>query len=151
MDIRAILHHIQQGVSDRRTAQELRVNRRTVQQYRKWATEQGLLTGPLPPPEELQALLNQTLAEKLAPQNQSTVAKYTEQITKMHKEGVETAAICARLQTRGIPWLQIRGAVRGSPQLLMIDKASTCGRQKRPFAASICSTDAIHQKLGRTS
>ena len=47
MDIRAILHHIQQGVSDRRTAQELKVNRRTVQQYRKWATEQGLLTGPL--------------------------------------------------------------------------------------------------------
>jgi transposase len=101
MDIRAILHHIQQGVSDRRTAQELKVNRRTVQQYRKWAGEQGLLTGPLPPPEELQALLNQTLPEKLAPQNQSSVAKYTDQITKMHKEGVETAAICARLQERG--------------------------------------------------
>ena len=51
VDIRSILHHIQQGVSDRRIARELEVNRRTVQQYRKWAEEQGLLAGALPPPE----------------------------------------------------------------------------------------------------
>ena len=47
MDIRAILHQIQQGASDRQTAKALKVNRRTVQQYRQWATEQGLLDGPL--------------------------------------------------------------------------------------------------------
>lgn len=102
MDIRAILHHIQQGVSDRRTAEELGVNRRTVQQYRKWAQEQGLLAGPLPPPEQLQALIKQRLPAQLPPQNRSSVAQYQEQIVKLHQQGVEIAAIWARLQGRGI-------------------------------------------------
>lgn len=70
MDIRAILYHIQQGASDRRTARELKVNRRTVQQYRQWAGEQGLLVGALPPADQLQALINATLP----PQSQSSVA-----------------------------------------------------------------------------
>ncbi|MFN8469042.1 MAG: IS21 family transposase [Caldilineaceae bacterium] len=101
MDIRAILHHIQQGVSDRRTAEELGVNRRTVQQYRKWAQEQGLLAGPLPPPEQLQALIKQRLPAQLPPQNRSSVAQYQEQIVKLHQQGVEIAAIWARLQEQG--------------------------------------------------
>jgi transposase len=101
VDIRAILHHIQQGASDRRTAEELGVNRRTVQQYRQWATAQGLLTGPLPPPEQLQALIDQTLPAKMPPQNQSAVAAYAGQIGQLHQQGVEIAAIWARLQDQG--------------------------------------------------
>ncbi len=101
MDIRAILHHIQQGVSDRRTAEELGVNRRTVQQYRKWAQEQGLLASPLPPPDELQARIKQTLPALLPPQNRSSVAQYQEQIVKLYQQGVEIAAIWARLQEQG--------------------------------------------------
>lgn len=101
MDIRAILHHIQQGVSDRRTAEELGVNRRTVRQYRRWAQEQGLLAGPLPPPDELQARIKQTLPAQLPPQNRSSVAQYQEQIVKLHQQGVEIAAIWARLQEQG--------------------------------------------------
>ncbi|MFN8469745.1 MAG: helix-turn-helix domain-containing protein, partial [Caldilineaceae bacterium] len=101
MDIRAILHHIQQGVSDRRTAEELGVNRRTVRQYRRWAEEQGLLAGPLPPPEQLQARIKQTLPAQLPPQNRSSVAQYQEQIVKLHQQGVEIAAIWARLQEQG--------------------------------------------------
>jgi transposase len=101
MDIRAILHHIQQGVSDRRTAEELGVNRRTVRQYRRWAQEQGLLSGPLPPPEQLQARIKQTLPAQLPPQNRSSVAQYQEQIVKLHRQGVEIAAIWARLQEQG--------------------------------------------------
>ena len=66
VDIRSILHHIQQGVSDRRIARELGVNRRTVQQYRKWAEEQGLLAGALPPPEQLQELLKRTSGKAAA-------------------------------------------------------------------------------------
>ena len=99
MDIRSILHHIQQGVSDRRIARELGVNRRTVQQYRKWAEEQGLLAGALPPPEQLQELLKRTLPEKQPPQNRSSVTAYEEQIIKLHNAGVEVAAIVARLPT----------------------------------------------------
>jgi transposase len=101
MDIRVILHHIQQGVSDRRTAEELGVNRRTVRQYRRWAEEQGLLAGPLPPPEQLQARIKQTLPAALPPQNRSSVAQYQEQIVKLHQQGVEIAAIWARLQEQG--------------------------------------------------
>ena len=101
MDIRAILHQIQQGASDRQTAKALKVNRRTVQQYRQWAQEQGLLVGPLPPPEQLQALINQTLPGKLPPQNHSSVAQHQEQIVKLYKQGVEIAAIWARLQEQG--------------------------------------------------
>lgn len=101
MDIRAILHHIRQGASDRRTAEELGVNRRTVRQYRRWAEEQGLLVGPLPPPEQLQALIKQTLPAPLPPQNRSSVAQYEEQIVKLYQQGVEIAAIWARLQEQG--------------------------------------------------
>ena len=88
MDIRSILHHIQQGVSDRRIARELRVNRRTVQQYRKWAKGQGLLAGALPPPEQLQELLKRTLPEKQPPQNRSSVTAYEAQIIKLYNAGV---------------------------------------------------------------
>ena len=84
MDIRAILHQIQQGASDRQTAKALKVNRRTVQQYRQWAQEQGLLGGPLPPPEQLQALINQTLPGKLPPQNQSSVVQHQEPVSYTH-------------------------------------------------------------------
>ncbi len=101
MDIRAILHQIQQGASDRQTAAALKVNRRTVHQYRQWAEEQGLLNGPLPPPEQLQALINETLPAKQPPQNQSSAAQYQEQIVKLYKQGVEIAAIWARLQEYG--------------------------------------------------
>ena len=101
VDIRSILHHIQQGASDRQTARELGVNRRTVQQYRKWAEERGLLAEPLPPPEQLQELLKQTLPEKQPPQNRSSVTAHEEQIIQLHNAGVEVAAIVARLQEQG--------------------------------------------------
>lgn len=101
VDIRSILHHIQQGVSDRRIARELEVNRRTVQQYRKWAEEQGLLAGALPPPEQLQELLKQTLPEKQPLQNRLSVTAYEQQIIQLHNAGVEVAAIVARLQEQG--------------------------------------------------
>jgi transposase len=48
MDIRGILNHIRAGSSNRQIAQDVKVDRRTVQRYRQWAQEQGLLEGPLP-------------------------------------------------------------------------------------------------------
>ena len=59
------------------------------------------MAGALPPPEQLQELLKQTLPEKQPPQNRSSVTAHEEQIIKLHNAGVEVAAIVARLQEQG--------------------------------------------------
>ena len=56
MDIRELLIQVRAGVSDRRIAQDLKLNRRTVKRYREWAQEQGLLEDGLPSLEALQQL-----------------------------------------------------------------------------------------------
>jgi hypothetical protein len=43
VDIRAIVHHIRAGESDRRIGKDLKVDRRTVKKYRAWAKTHGLL------------------------------------------------------------------------------------------------------------
>jgi transposase len=48
MDIREMLNHIRAGSSNRQIAQDIGVDRRTVQRYRQWAQEQGLLEARLP-------------------------------------------------------------------------------------------------------
>lgn len=101
MEIRVILHHLRSGASDRRIARELRVDRRTVKRYRKWAQAEGLLVAALPGVEVLQQRIEQTLAEKAAPQNVSSAQAYGERIEKLYGEGVEVAAIHQRLQEAG--------------------------------------------------
>jgi transposase len=101
MDIRELLRHIRANSSDRRVHRETGVHRLTVKRYREWAAEQGLLAGPLPPIEELQALLDATLPNRRPPQNVSSVEPYHDIVKKLHKEGVEIAAIRERLKERG--------------------------------------------------
>lgn len=101
MDIRELLRHIQANASDRRVHRETGVHRLTVKRYREWAAEQGLLAGPLPPIEELQALIEATLPNQRPPQNVSSVEPYHDIVEKLHKEGVEIAAIRERLKERG--------------------------------------------------
>ena len=101
MDIRELLRHIQVNSSDRRVHRETGVHRPTVKRYREWAAEQGLLAGTLPPIEELQALLEETLPKRQPPQNVSSVEPYHDVVEKLHKEGVEIAAIRERLKERG--------------------------------------------------
>ena len=101
MDIRELLRHIQANPSDRGVQREIGVHRQTVRRYREWAAEQGLLSGPLPPLEGLQALLEATLPNPKAPQNVSSVEPYRDIVTQLRKEGVEIAAIYQRLKERG--------------------------------------------------
>ena len=101
MDIREILIHIRAGSSNRQIQRDTQLDRRTVRRYRQWAHEQGLLEGSLPPLEELQALLAETLPEKTPPQNTSSAAPYRKQIEKWLKEKVEVAAMYQRLQEGG--------------------------------------------------
>ena len=49
MDVRELLLHVRAGSSNRQIAQDMRVDRRTVARYRKWAAEQGLLEEALLP------------------------------------------------------------------------------------------------------
>lgn len=101
MDIREILNHLRSAASDRQIHRDTGIARRTVKRYREWAQAQNLLEGPLPPLEELQALLESTQPGSSPPQNVSTVEPYRELVTKLVKENVETAAIRQRLKERG--------------------------------------------------
>lgn len=118
IDIRAIVHHIRAGESNRRIARDLKIDRRTVKKYRVWAKAQGLLEGELPEPERLYALLEETMLETLPPQNQSTAEAYRTRILDLYKAGVEIAAISERLKEEGYAggyWPVYRLVRRSSP------------------------------------
>lgn len=101
MDIRELLRHIRVTPSDRQVHQALGVDRRTVKAYRTWAATQGLLDGPLPPPEELQRLVAETLSSPPPPQVVSTVEPYRAVVIELRQAGTEISAICQRLKERG--------------------------------------------------
>ena len=101
MDIREILLQLRAGASQREIKRVMKINRRTIQKYKGWAQAQGLLEGELPPLEELQALLEQTMPQSKPPQNISTVEPYRVQVEKLVKEGVEAKAIYHRIEEQG--------------------------------------------------
>jgi transposase len=103
MDIRELILQIRAESRDRQIQRDTGIDRRTVKRYRKWADEQGFLTGPMPSQEALQVLVDQTLKEKEPPQNQSTVESYRAEITQWAKERVEVTAMWNRLKERGYP------------------------------------------------
>ncbi len=101
MDVREILVRLRAGHSDRQISRDLDIDRRTVKGYRRWAERQELLTGDLPPVEQLQALLEGTWPEKAPPQNISSVEPYRAVVEKLIGEKVEVAAMRERLKERG--------------------------------------------------
>ena len=98
MDIHEIVRLLRDGASDHEIRNLVGLNRRTVARYRRWATEQGLLAGPLPAIGDLEARLRATLPVVLPPQQTSTVAAYEDEILALRQQGVEVAAIRARLE-----------------------------------------------------
>ena len=101
MDIRELLRHIRTTESDRAIQRDTGIDRRTIQRYRAWATAQGLLTGPLPPPDQLQHLLEQTLTPALPPQMVSSVEPFRDLVLELRNQGTEMMAIYQRLKERG--------------------------------------------------
>src|SRR5205823_5839193 len=75
-------------------------NRRTIRRYQSWAASQDLFSGPLPDAATLQALLVRTLPPAPPPQQTSSVAAYRAEIATLRAQGVEVAAIRARLAER---------------------------------------------------
>ena len=101
MDIREMLRHLRQGQSNRAVAKSVGIDRKTVARYRSWAVEQGLLEESLPPLNELQRLVEETLGTSQPPQNTSSVEGYRQVVIKLRREKVEVAAIHQRLKERG--------------------------------------------------
>lgn len=101
MDIRELVRHLRASDSDRAVQRDTGIDRRTVQRYRTWATEQQLLTGPLPALEEVQRLVQQTLTAPAPPQMVSSVEPFRAQVVELRALGTEMAAIWERLKERG--------------------------------------------------
>lgn len=101
VDIYALLQHLRAGATNRGIQRDLGFDRRTVQKYREWAEEHGLLRGALPPIEALYQLREETMPMQQPPQSQSTVEPYRKLVVKLRQQGVEISAIKARLEERG--------------------------------------------------
>ena len=87
MDIREILRQIRAGESERAISRSMKVDRATVKRYRAWAEQNGLLAEKLPPIEELERLLKDSLAEKAGPQNVSSVEPYRALVEDLRGQG----------------------------------------------------------------
>jgi transposase len=101
MDVREILRHLRAKESDRAIARATQIDRKTVARYRTWATEQELLTGPLPTLGELQRLLSEKMEGPPPPQNESSVEPYRDLVVKLRRGKIEMTAIWERLKERG--------------------------------------------------
>jgi len=101
MDIRELLRHLRATDSDRAVQRDTGIDRRTVQRYRSWATQQSLLSGPLPALEDLQRLVHQTLTTPAPPQMVSSVEPFRAQVVELRAQGTEMVAIWERLKERG--------------------------------------------------
>lgn len=100
MDIRDLIRRLQATTNDSQIQRDTGINRRTIRRYRQWAQEQHLLTGPLPPVEELARLVQATLTPPPPPQTCSSLEPYRTFILDLHAHGVEGAAIRQRLHER---------------------------------------------------
>lgn len=155
MDIRELLRHLRADPSNRSVAQTLGIDRRTVGQYRRWATEQELLDGPLPTIEALQALVAHTFSAAPPPQNVSTVEPYREQVVAWRREGVEIAAIHGRLKEQGFThgdmtvYRFVRALEPKTPEVVVRVETPPGAEAQVDFGDAGCQLDPQTGKLRR--
>ena len=97
LDVRELIRRVGLGDGVRRVARDMGVSRKTVAKYVKWASEQGLLSGPLVEAGQLKRRLDQTLPVAPPPRGVFKVERYREQIKTLRDKGVEARAIYQRL------------------------------------------------------
>ncbi len=101
MDIRHLLRHLQATSNISAIQRDTGLNRRTILRYQAWALTHGLLEQPLPPLEDLQALIAATMTPPAPPQVVSSVEPYRDVVVELATAGVEGSAIWQRLKERG--------------------------------------------------
>jgi transposase len=157
MDLRELIRVLRAGESDRRIAELLGHNRRTIIRYRQWATEQGLLTGELPTAATLQRLLQETLPPTLPPQQTSSVARYADEIKVMRERGMEVAAIRGRLEERhGHPisysavWRFVRRLEPTTPHPVVRIEVTPGSEAQVDFGYAGCHLDPVTGQLRKS-
>jgi hypothetical protein len=101
MDLRELLWYLQTTSNLRAIQRATGLHRRTIRRYQQWAATHGVLDQPLPPVEELHALMATTLELPSPPQTVSSVEPYREVVAQLHIQGVEGTAILQWLRERG--------------------------------------------------
>lgn len=101
MDIRELVRHLRDTTNDSAVQRATGLNRRTIMRYRHWAEEQGVLSGPLLPIEQFQALVATTLTLPPPPQTTSSVEPYRDLVLQLHRDGVDGTAIRERIGELG--------------------------------------------------
>jgi transposase len=101
MELRNLLRHLQASSNISAIGRATGLNRRTIMRYRDWAASHDLLSGPLPPLEQLQQLLATTMPSAAPPQTVSSVEPYRALVEQLYADGVEGTAILQRLKERG--------------------------------------------------
>lgn len=99
MDLHALLRRLRAGEKDRKVARALKIDRKTVGKYRRWATAQHLLEAdPLPDLAALHALAAATFDQAPPPpQNHSKVEAYRDEIDQLLKQGLRPGLIYQKL------------------------------------------------------
>jgi transposase len=100
MDIHEIVRLKRAGRANAEISRLVGCRRKTVRKYVKWAGEQGLLEGDPLPVDELHQLLEATMPTQQPPRQESSLAKYSDEIQALRKKKVELAAIRHRLEEK---------------------------------------------------
>jgi transposase len=98
LDVRELLRRLRAGQTHRQIARDLRVARKTVAKYRDLAEQQGLLTGPLPSPAELEGCTAAKVADSNLPCQPFKAVAWQPVIEDLRRRGVEMMAIYQRLR-----------------------------------------------------
>ncbi len=93
----------------------MKINRKTVARYRRWAKDEGLSEGALPSVGELTNRLEASWDPSTPPQNTSSVEPYRKVVERLRGQEVEVAAVYQRLMERGYRELVISLSVRSAP------------------------------------
>lgn len=154
MDLKELIRLLRAGASDRRIGKLLGHTRRTVQRYRSWASEQGLLAGEVPPLAEVQQRVAATLPAAVPPQQTSTVQPYAEVIREYRRRGLEVAAIRVRLEEehrvsrsyRAI-WRYVRQLEPATPEAFVRVEVPAGSEAQVDFGAAGLAIDPVTGEL----
>ena len=130
MEVRKLLLHMRACASDRCISRDTDTARNTVRRYRRWAEDQGLLSGQMPPDDQLHALLDNTLPP-LTPYGRAELDKRI----KAETDGKPFADASTHCWPHGIP------RVMNSPYPIQI--IQVLGRQECLPHLSICHSHKI--------